>query len=226
MAGRKRIPHSPLHLSPAQLPPPRKGHRTFLESGLLHGEGRLQSAEPVQADGGPQWASAAGTEGPGWAGELAGECKEEGCVLTGAQGSFCPWALPQLPSYPARVSLSYQPWTGGFQRTTNSLPAANCTLFCSADVWGLLLLSVSTQQRLLRHWRDIPLLLLPTAEGEVPALRGGVASVAGQRSQDPRGPQLHPCAFHRGRQQGSGRQSSPLGPPIFVFFKKSSPWLV
>ncbi|XP_066090503.1 TLD domain-containing protein 2 isoform X2 [Saccopteryx bilineata] len=78
----------------------RQNHWTLLESGLLHGKGRLQPAEPVQADGRPQWAGAAGAEGPG-----------------------------------------------------------------RPDVWGLLLLSFSTQQKLLWYRRDIPLLLLPTAEG-------------------------------------------------------------
>ncbi|XP_037668339.1 TLD domain-containing protein 2 isoform X5 [Choloepus didactylus] len=78
----------------------RQSHWTFLESGLLHVEGWLQSAETVPADGGPQRASAPGAEGPGW-----------------------------------------------------------------ADVWGLLLLGSPTQQRLLRHWRDVSLLLLATAEG-------------------------------------------------------------
>ncbi|XP_037668338.1 TLD domain-containing protein 2 isoform X4 [Choloepus didactylus] len=98
--GRRRIPCSSPALSPAQPPPPPKSHWTFLESGLLHVEGWLQSAETVPADGGPQRASAPGAEGPGW-----------------------------------------------------------------ADVWGLLLLGSPTQQRLLRHWRDVSLLLLATAEG-------------------------------------------------------------
>lgn len=68
--GEMRLPHSPPVLSPAQLPPSPKSHWTFLEPGLLHVKGRLQSAQPVQADGGPQWASATGAEGPGRAGEL------------------------------------------------------------------------------------------------------------------------------------------------------------
>lgn len=57
-----------------QPPPPPESRWTLLESGLLHVEGRLQSAETVQADGGPQRAGAAGVEGPGWPGEPCWEC--------------------------------------------------------------------------------------------------------------------------------------------------------
>lgn len=42
----------------------------------------------------------------------------------------------------------------------------SCHFLCFPDVWCLLLLSSPTQQRLLWYWRDIPLLLLPTAKGK------------------------------------------------------------
>ena len=48
---------------------------------------------------------------------------------------------------------------------SSSLPAASYKLFLP-DVWGFLLLGPSTQQRLLWYWRDLPLLLLSTAEGD------------------------------------------------------------
>ena len=48
---------------------------------------------------------------------------------------------------------------------SSSLLAASYKLFLP-DVWGLLLLGPSTQQRLLWYWRDLPLLLLSTAEGD------------------------------------------------------------
>lgn len=108
-----RLPHSPLVLSPAQPPPSPKSHWTFLEPGLLHVKGRLQSAQPVQADGGPQWASATGAEGPGWAGELGW-----GPSLGGVQGKDTySWAYgglsilklcPRLPRCPSWMSLYYQ----------------------------------------------------------------------------------------------------------------------
>lgn len=95
-----RIPRSPPGLSPAQPPPPHKSHWTFLESGLLHGKGWLQSAEPVQADGGPQWAGAAGAEGPGWAGELGwGVLRERMCV-DGPMGASPPSTSAQAPQLP------------------------------------------------------------------------------------------------------------------------------
>lgn len=57
-----------------------------------------------------------------------------------------------------------------------------------------------------------------------PAFRGAVGSMAGQRSQGLSGAQLqplcwgvwYPSIFPEGLQDGSGRQSIPLGPPIFV----------
>lgn len=64
-----RLLHSPPVLSPAQPPPSPESHWTFLEPGLLHIKGWLQSAQPVPADGGPQWAGVTGAEGPGRAGK-------------------------------------------------------------------------------------------------------------------------------------------------------------
>lgn len=49
----------------------------------------------------------------------------------------------------------------------------SCAFLCFPDVWCLLLLSYPTQQRLLRYWRDISLLLRPTAKGEVPTFCHG-----------------------------------------------------
>ena len=77
--GETGSPRSPSALSPAQSPPAAESHWILLEAGLLHVEGRLQSAEPVQADGGPQWAGAAGAERPRRPGELCWGSWGEGC---------------------------------------------------------------------------------------------------------------------------------------------------
>lgn len=95
-----RLLHSSPVLSPAQPPPSPESHWTFLEPGLLHIKGWLQSAQPVPADGGPQWASVTGAEGPGWAGKL-GWAPAYGVLRARCPwGSLHPQALPQAPQVP------------------------------------------------------------------------------------------------------------------------------
>lgn len=152
---------------------------------------------------------------------------------------MCRWALgglstlqhcPRLPNCPSRMSLYHQAWKLGFQRITYFPPAAKCKLFCFPDIWGLLLLSFSTQQRLLWYWRDIPLLLLPRAEGDAPTLAGGGGrgSMAGQRPQGPSGPrELHPLCWgawcppifpqREGRRAEAGRTPPLACPSLCVF---------
>ena len=77
--GRTGNPCSPSALSPAQSPSAPKSHWILLEPGLLHVKGWLQSAEPVQADGGPQRAGAAGAERPGRPGEPCWGRRGESC---------------------------------------------------------------------------------------------------------------------------------------------------
>lgn len=79
--------------------------------------------------------------------------------------------------------------------------SANCKLFCFLDVWCLLLLGYSTQQELLRYWRDIPLHLLSTAEGDALNLPGGEWDLwqdeeSGGRSQWPPTPLPRLGAWH------------------------------
>lgn len=134
------------------------------------------------------------------------------------RASLSPSSAPGSPG--ASLGRAYVTKPEGWccQWTSSSLPAANCKLFFP-DVWGLLLLGYSTQQRLLRYWRDVPLLLLSTAEGDVLNLPGGERDPWQDKEPGvPVAPSSIPCAgrlvsFHlstEGVQQGSGRLSIPL----------------
>lgn len=84
----------------------------------------------------------------------------------------------------------------------------SCHFLCFPDVWRLLLLSYPTQQRLLRYWRDIPLLLLPTAKGEA---QPSVMEEGYDRSQLWGVPMLS-CLLSTSP-QGSGRHGRALSSP-------------
>lgn len=109
-----RLLHSPPIISPAQPPPSPESHWTFLEPGLLHIKGWFQSAQPVPADGGPQWAGVTGAEGPGRAGKLGWGPSLRSVKGKDAHGGLSILKLcRRLPRCPSRISLYYQAWKAG-----------------------------------------------------------------------------------------------------------------
>lgn len=84
----------------------------------------------------------------------------------------------------------------------------SCHFLCFPDVWCLLLLGSPTQQRLLRYWGDIPLLLRPSAKGEP---QPSVMEEGDDRSQLWGVPMLG-CLLSTSP-QGNGRHGSALSCP-------------
>lgn len=89
------------------------------------------------------------------------ECGTEGGL--GALEQPCPPSLHPTPQESQRLSVHSEAWWMSWLVNSQLL---SCHFLCFPDVWCLLLLSSPTQQRLLWYWRDIPLLLLPTAKGK------------------------------------------------------------